>query len=73
MCTKNQSADLVQRCAAAAGVEISRTQQDFISCLLVAAMAVLPEFIVALTTCLTGGGPSPPTGFTPGDRPRCAA
>lgn len=44
---------------------------DFVSCLLVAVFAVLPQFIVELTGCMAGGGSSTPDKHTPGDRPRC--
>jgi len=71
MCTKKATVQFVDRCTKAAGYPTTPAQQDFISCLLVATMAVLPEFILALTGCLTGGGGGGTGGFNPGDRDRC--
>lgn len=42
---------------------------DFISCLMTAAIAALPQFLEAFMGCLAGATPGP--GYQPGDRVRC--
>lgn len=46
-------------------------QADFMSCLMTAAVAVLPAFLAAMLKCMAGQAAPPTTGFDPGDRTRC--
>ena len=71
MCEKKATVRLVNACATNAGIGLHPQAADFVGCLLVAAMAVLPEFIMAMTTCLTSTDNPPSADYDPGDRNRC--
>jgi len=48
-----------------------KAQQDFIGCMMTAALACLPYFLEAFVKCISGGGSSGGDTYKPGDRNRC--
>jgi hypothetical protein len=46
-------------------------QADFMSCMLTALLAALPDFIASMMSCMAGSTAPPAGGFDPGNRSRC--